>query len=59
MQSIIEKLDDYRKSVNPEYNEKTELKSMFHLKEIYDSYLMNRKHEKPVPAWNEKEVHLL
>ncbi len=32
---------------------------MFHLKEIYDSYLMNIKHGKPVPEWDEKEVFLL
>lgn len=32
---------------------------MMHLKEIYDSYLMNKMHNKPVPEWDELDTFLL
>ncbi len=54
MKTIIDKLKEYRNSTA-----EITLNSMFDIKEIYDSYLMNKEHNMPVPNWDVFELKLL
>jgi len=54
MGSIKRKLLTYRRSVD-----ELEFTGMFHLKEIYDSFLCNRNEGKRIPAWSPEELKLL
>jgi hypothetical protein len=54
MPGILKKLKEYRGD-GPDI----EIENMLHLKEIYDSYLMNKQHGKAVPDWDETEIYLL
>ncbi|KAL4462685.1 hypothetical protein ABPG74_000515 [Tetrahymena malaccensis] len=55
MVSIKQKLLDYRG--NP--NEDLEFKDMYHVKEIYDSFLCNKNGGKKIPNFDDKELELL
>lgn len=55
MESIKKKLLIYRGIPNGDL----EFRDMYHVKEIFDSYLCNKNSGKRVPDWNTGEIKLL